>query len=208
MAKNSSPNPKKKSENYYNLNTEAIDRLVNAEKNASKGPALKDPAKTYRSSFLDRIPNTVKALFIKFWFNGAICFYIIWGLPLTDYVDLLVVLSIVIGMVTDILVNNILRFIETVPGENNKWMMFTKKKYWTFFANIFYAGIVFNSVVWFYNTINVIINSITGNADTIALGVEPILFGLFYMIFDILFIGIKNMLKSIINDAKDKVSKG
>ena len=85
MAKNSSPNPKKKSENYYNLNTEAIDRLVNAEKNASKGPALKDPAKAYRSSFLDRIPNTVKALFIKFWFNGAICFYIIWGLPLTDY---------------------------------------------------------------------------------------------------------------------------
>lgn len=208
MAKHSSPKNNKKTEDYYKINTDAVDRLVNAEKNASKSTTLKDPAKAYRSSFLDRIPNTVKALFIKFWFNGAICFYIIWGLSLTDYIDLLVVLSIVIGMVNDILVNNILRFIETVPGENNKWMMFTKKKYWTFFANIFYAGIVFSSVVWFYNSINILINSITGNPDAITLGVEPILFGAFYMLFDILFIGMKNMLKSIINDAKDKVDKG
>ena len=119
---------KKSSADYYRLKTDAVERLANADKK-TYDKTKKDPGAEYRSKgFLSKIPSWMKALFIKFWFNGAICFYIIWGLPLTDYIDLLVVLSIVIGMVTDILVNNILRFIETVPGENNKWMMFTKKK--------------------------------------------------------------------------------
>ena len=203
MAKN-----KKSNADYYKLNTEAVDRLVNAEKNASKEPPLKDPAKAYRSDFLDRIPSNVKALFIKFWFNGAVCYFILWGLGLylTDYLDTLVVLSVVLGIITDVLVNNVLRYIETLPGENSKWMMFSKKKFWTYFANIIYAFVVLYCVVWFYNALNGIINSFTGSSDAVPIGVEPILFGLFYMGFDLLFIGMKNMLKSIIKDAKNKVN--
>jgi hypothetical protein len=37
--------------------------------------------------------------------------------------------------------------------------------------------------------------------------VEPILFGILYLLFDLLFIGIKNVMKSIINDAKNRVNK-
>ncbi len=198
MAKNSKKSPRDtdKDKDYYKINTQAVDRLVNANNmDTSKNKKLKDPAKQYRTGFLDRIPAPVKALFIKFWFNGAVCYFIFWGLGtiVTNYLDMIFVLAVVLGMVTDILVNNALRFVETLPGENNKWMMFPQKKYWTFIANIFYAFIVLYCVIWLY--------------EVIKIGVEPILFGIFYMLFDLLFVGIKYLMKTIINDAKNKVNK-
>lgn len=208
MSKQNSPHNDKKSKDYYKLNTKAVDRLVNADKvDIPKDKILRDPAKQYRSDLLDRIPSPVKSLFIKWWFNAAACFFFIWALGLTDYLDILVITSITIGMTTDILVNNILRFIEIVPGENAKWMMFTKKKYWTFIANILYSFLIIYCVMWLYNGINILINSITGNVESVPFGVEPILFGIFYMLFDILFISMKNLMLSIINDAKNKINK-
>lgn len=195
-SKNNTPHDTEKDKDYYKLNTKAVDRLVNAEKkDYSKDKTLKDPAKQYRSGFLDRIPASVKALFIKFWFNGAVCYFIFWGLGLylNDFLDMIVVLSVVLGMVNDILTNNALRFVETLPRENDKWMMFPKKKYWTFVANIFYSFIILFCVIWLY--------------EIIKIGVEPILFGIFYVVFDLLFIGMKNLMKTIINDAKNKVNK-
>ena len=192
MAKNKNKSPKensKKDVNYYKLNTEAVDRLVNAEKIAAeKKTTLNDPAKQYRSGILDRIPAPVKACFVKFWFGGAVCYFIFCG------------------MVTDMLTNNALRFVETLPGENEKWMMFPKRKFWTFFANIFYAFIVLFCVVWLYEAINGIANTIKGTENLVYIGVEPILFGMFYLLFDIIFINLKNLLRSIFNDAK-KVNK-
>ena len=196
MAKNKKNTPPSSDKNYYKLNTEAVDRLVNADKkDYSKDKKLKDPAKQYRSGFLDRIPAPVKALFVKFWFNGAVCFFIFWGLSalIGNLLDTIFVLALVMGMVTDILVNNTLRFVETLPEENNKWMMFPQKKYWTFVANILYAFVVLFFVIWLYKILGI--------------NVEPILFGIFYMLFDLLFIGIKNLMKSIINDAINKVNK-
>lgn len=210
--------PKKKPEQkqdtdsreYYKLNTKAIDKLVNADKmEIPQDKKLKDPAKKYRSDFLDKIPAPVKALFIKFWFNGAVCYFILWGLGefLIDHLDTIVILSIVLGMVNDILVDNILRFIETVPTENAKFMMFPRKKFWTFFTNIIYAFLVLNCVIYFYEIINITLANILHGTDQVYLGVEPILFGLFYMGFDLLFVGMKNLLFKIIEDAKNKVNK-
>lgn len=199
--------PEKKSTmDYYSLKTDAVDRLVNAEKktyNKTKG----DPGKEYRSrGFLDKIPSWIKALFIKFWFNGAVCFFIFWGLGLyvTDMLDMIFVLAVVMGMVTDILVNNAFRFLATYEGQNDKWMMFPKKKYWTFFANILYAFPILVGVIWFYNILNVVLNNIKGTEGELFVGVEPILFGLSYMAIDILFITMKNTMIKIISDAKQK----
>ena len=203
--KNHTP-AKKSSEDYYKLKTDAVDRLVNAEKKTY--PKTKeDPGKQYRSKgFLDKIPSWVKALFMKFWFNGAVCFFIFWGLGLyvTNMLDMIVVLAIVMGMVTDILVNNAFRFLATYEGQNDKWMMFPKKKYWTFFANIFYAFIILVGVIWFYNILNVIWNNIQGTEAELYIAVEPLLFGLSYMAIDMVFITMKNTMKNIISDAKEK----
>ena len=197
---------KKSSADYYKLKTDAVERLVNADKKTydkTKG----DPGKQYRSrGFLDKIPSWIKALFIKFWFNGSVCFFIFWGLGMyvTDMLDMIFVLAIVMGMVTDILVNNAFRFLATYEGQNDKWMMFPKKKYWTFVANILYAFPVLVGVIWFYNIFNVVLNNIKGTEGEMFLGVEPIVFGLAYMAIDMLFITMKNTMIKIISDAKQK----
>ncbi len=203
--KNHTPE-KKSSDSYYSLKTDAIDRLVNAEKKTydkTKG----DPGKEYRSKgFLDKIPSWIKSLFIKFWFNGAVCFFIFWGLGLyvTSMLDMIFVLAVVMGMVTDILVNNAFRFLATYEGQNDKWMMFPKKKYWTFFANIFYAFIILVGVIWFYNILNVVLNNINGTTEELYVAVEPLLFGLSYMAIDMVFITMKNTMIKIVSDAKQK----
>jgi len=197
---------KKSSADYYKLKTDAVDRLVNAEKKTydkTKG----DPGKEYRSkSFLNKIPSWIKALFIKFWFNGAVCFFIFWGLGMyvTNMLDMIFVLAVVMGMVTDILVNNAFRFLAAYEGQNDKWMMFPKKKYWTFVANIIYAFPVLVGVIWFYNIFNVVLNNIKGTEGELILGVEPVVFGLAYMAIDMLFITMKNTMIKIISDAKQK----
>lgn len=195
----------KSAENYYELKKDAVERLANADRKIY--PKTKtDPGKAYRSNALDKVPNWIKALFLKFWFNGAVCFFIFWGLGLyvTNMLDMLVVIAVVLGMVTDILVNNAFRFLERYEGQNSKWMMFPKKRYWTFLANIIYAFPVLACVVWLYEIINTIGNNIKGTENEIILGVEPILFGLFYLFFDLCFIGVKNTLRKIVSDAKQK----
>lgn len=190
-----------------NKKDEAVERLLNADKKVyTEAEKKKDPGKQYRTGFIDKIPTWVLALFVKFWFAGAVCFFILWGLNIyvTDMLDMIIMLAVVMGMVTDILVNNVFRFFETYKGQNSKWMMFPQKKYWTFLANIPYAGLVLYCVVYTYQYINVIWNALAGTEDIIYLGVEPLMYGLFYMAFDMLFIGIKNTFIKILNDAKQK----
>lgn len=196
---------KSAAENYYDLKLDAVDRLANADKKTYE-EAKTDPGKQYRSSAIDKIPSWIKALFIKFWFNGAVCFFIFWGLGLyiTNMENMILVMAVVLGIVTDILVNNVFRFFEKYKGQNDKWMMFPQKKYWTFIVNIIYAFVILIFVIWFYNIVNVAMNSIKGTEGQIYLGVEPILFGLSYMGIDLIFIGIKNVFKSIISDARQK----
>lgn len=196
---------KDKAENYYELKTDAVNRLVNADKK-SYPKSKKDPGREYRSGALRNIPSWVKALFIKFWFNGAVCFFFFWGLGLyvSDIIDMIFVIGVAHGVITDILVNNAFRFFESYDGENSKWMMFPKKRFWTFFANIIYSGVVLWCVVWMYEVINAIGNNIRGTEGEIVLGVEPLLFGIFFLIIDMCFIGMKNLIISIITDAKQK----
>lgn len=182
-----------------NLNTDAVDRLVNADKKNYEKTKT-DPGKKYKSKgFIDKIPSPIKALFIKFWFNGAVCFFIFWGLGMLipSFWDMAFIMAVVLGMVNDLLVNNAFHFFAITPGSNNKWMMFPKRKFWTFFANIIYSFIVLACVIALYGVIN----------QVVTMGVEPILFGLLYMGVDMLFVGMKNLTLKIISDAKRNTRK-
>ncbi len=204
---NQAPSPEKKETgNPYNLKIDAVNRLAEADNMPlPKNHRLYDPGKKYRTGFLEKIPGPIKALFVKFWFNGAVCFFIFWGLGILipNMENMFLILGIVLGMVTDILVNNIFRFFAVVPGENDKWMMFPKKRYVNFFLNILYSFLVLGTVISVYEGINSMGNALNGTTDKIYLGVEPIMFGIFYMGIDMLLISIKNVFVRIIQDAKD-----
>ena len=207
MSDNNNKKNQNSTENYYDLKTDAVNRLVNADK--LPRPAVNtDPGKEFRSkNFLAKIPSWVKALFIKFWFNGAVCFFIFWGLGMLipNILDMLIVFGVVLGLVTDIFVNNIFRFIENYPGQNKKWMLIPKKANWTIFPNVVYSIVVLFCVFYLYNFINfVIIDQMGGD---VMFGVEPIAFGLLYLAVDMFFISIKNMIVSIVDDAMKQNKK-
>lgn len=194
---NNTQNQSNKSTAGYRAKSDAVERLINADKKVYPDTKV-DPGKKYRSQgLIDRIPSWIKALFIKFWFNGAVCFFIYWGLGMyvTSFWDMAFVLAVVLGMVNDLLVNNAFHFFAVTPGSNNKWMMFPKRKFWTFITNILYSFVVLACVIIIYGLINLVV----------FIGVEPILFGLLYMAVDMLFVGMKNLTIKIISDAKKKV---
>lgn len=190
---------------YYELKTDAVDRLINA-KNA---PAVSEKEiKQYKGGWKRTIPTWVKIIFVKFWFGGAICYFFIWGLQgiIADMLDFSVIISIGLGVCTDLMINNLLRYFEPEKGEYDKWMMVTVRKFWSIFLNIIYSGVIFFFIAQTYIVINTWIFGNNPDEAKGIIGVEPFMFGLLYMGYDMLFIFIKNMVKKAFRDAENKVS--
>lgn len=190
-------------ESYYDLKTDAVDRLVNAK---GAPPVSDKELEKYTSKRKLRIPQWIKVVLIKLWFAGAVCYFVMWGLGMMiTGLDLIAVLALALGVVTDLMTNNAVRHF--VPSEDGsaKWLMFPKKKFWTFFANIGYAIVLLFFVIQSYTIINTVLTGTTPDeATTIAVGVEPVLFGLLIMGFDVLFVTIKNNVVKAFKNAMDK----
>ena len=196
-----------KGEDLYRIKTEAVEDLVNANKENTPSYS-EEELKKYRSKSRLNINPVFKALFIKFWFSGVVCYFFIWGLGMyIPYnLDLYFVTAIGMGFVKDILENNLYRFVANPEGSNDRWMMFPKKSYMSLVFNVLYAILVTGCVYFTYQGINFVGTS--GNNDRVVFGVEPIFFGIFYMGFELLFLWMKHMAVRIIADAKKKVEGG
>ncbi len=192
MAKEKNKTVTQSEKDYYKLNTEAADRLAKAHKGQVR-KVSDEEINRYKSSKLGSLPTWVKALFIKFWFAGAACFFFYWGLSayIPNWLDQMLVLGVGTGIMTDILTNNVLRFFSGEEKEYYPYMMFPSGKYWTFIANIAYAFLLLTLTILVYRILKV--------------GVEPLLFGIIYTAFDMLFITLKH---KITNSLGRKVNEG
>lgn len=197
-------NEKPTAENYYDLKTDAVDRLVNAE----SAPEVSDAEiRKYKSKGKLKIPTWFKIVFVKFWFSGAICYFFLWGLgTYLSGLDLMFVLAVGLGMSMDLMVNNLLHYFEPEKGAYDRWMMVPFRKFWSIFLNVLYAGVLLYCIIWAYNVINTFLVGSAETAQRVAVPVEPILFGLLYMGFDMLFITVKNTILKVFRDANAKVS--
>lgn len=191
-----------KEASFYDLKLDAVDRLVNA-KNAP--PVSDKELEKYTGKRKRKFPQWLKVVLIKLWFAGAVCYFVMWGLgTMITGLDLIVVLALALGVVTDLMTNNALRHFVPFQGANDKWIMFPKKKFWTFFANIVYAVVLLFFVIQTYTVINTILTGTPPDeATSIAIGVEPILFGLLIMGYDVLFVTIKNNVAKAFKNAMD-----
>ena len=190
----------KSTADYYKLKTQAVDDLVNA--NAENSPPVSQrELRQYHAQKKLTLADWLKAVLLKIWFAGVVCYFILWGLGpyLLNQWDMLLVVGVALGVVTDLITNNVLRFIAKPAGANDRYMMFPKKSFWTLPLNLIYALVLLLLVVMTYNGINTLFSGPEGET---ALGVEPILFGVFTMGWDMLFIGCKHMAKNMISDAK------
>ena len=219
-------------ENYYDLRVDKVDELVAALKGTDSpeereqislkisdctgetGETKEEGKKTkrrekefdpYKVDKLSRIPAWLKAIFIKFWFAGAVCYFIMMGTGLKDF-DGIIVTGVVLGVVVDVLVNPLFGYMQSDKREYDKYIMlpFPFKKFWTFFVNIIYYMGVLLVVNYCYLGINTMCNAIAGTELTYYVGVEPLLFGVITTIVDMAFIGIKDLIVFLVRRAKRK----
>ena len=191
---------------YYELKTQAVEDLASANEENSP-PVSREEIRKYTSRGRLKLADWVKLLAIKWWFAAAVCFFFLWGLGtyVPSILDLLVITGIALGFVTDILTNNVLRFVAPTKGANDRWMMYPKKGYISLPLNLVHAGVVLFLVYTAYNALNALIISLGGLESTaVPLGVEPILFGLLYLGFDMLLITLKHVAQNMLKDAEKK----
>ena len=205
-------------ENYYDLKTDKIDELVailqgdtpegenptsdieeiTGEKIESNS-ARKRNFDPYRRDKLSAIPVWLKALLIKWWFAGAVCYFVNMGLGIyiPSALDLLILDGLLCGLIADVVVNPIFRMLESDKKEYNPYIMFPfpVKQFWTLFANMLYYTVVFAGVNLCYLGINELITFTA---------VEPLLFGVFAVAGDMVFIGIKDLIVFLVKRAKRK----
>ena len=192
-------------ESYYRLHTGAVEDLVTATKENTPRYSEAELNKYRSGKAKKRFPQWLKVLLIKTWFYGAVCFFVFWGLGLylADQLDLYFVAAVVLGMVTDLLINHFLRFTEQLPGGSQRWIMVTRRGAAGFFLNLLYGGVLLFLVITLYQAVNTFIFTLyDGSAEAPLLHVEPIFFGLACMGADTLCVTIRNTLKKIVADAK------
>ena len=204
-------------ENFYDLKTKEMDELVAAlkgETDESAEPisynikecigveAAKQGEETeykkstgkefnpYRLDRLSRIPTWIKAIVIKWWFAGLVCYLIVMGLGevIQNNENRMLLTGVVLGLVVDIFVNPALRYFQSSDNEYNSYMMFPFpfKKYWTLFTNMLYYMVVALLVNYCYMGLNMLIDVIRGTSGNIHVGVEPLLYGVFFIIVDMI----------------------
>ena len=192
---------------YYRLKTKAVEDLVTADE--SNSPVVSEAElNKYRGRLRKKLPQWLKVSLMKAWFYGSVCFFFLWGLGgyMADQLDLFFVTAIALGMVTDLLINSILRHFAETDGANDRWMMVPRRGVAGFFLNILYGFVVLGLTDVVYNALNIAILSVTHATDSVPLGVEPILFGLLCMGIDTGLIALKHLLGRIFSDAKAKAS--
>ena len=129
---------------------------------------------------------------------------------MSDVLDNLVFVGVLTGAVTDLLVNSAFLYFETEKKEFHRYMMLpvSSKKIWTLPVNIIYALVVTFGVFYIYVFINQTLVRLKGLPEgTISLGVEPLLYGLFFLAVDMSFIAIKNLIVSLVRRAKSKAEQ-
>ena len=193
-----------KDASYYKLHTGAVEDLVTATKENTPRYSEEELNKYRSGKKRWKFPQGLKASLIKFWFYGAVCYFVFWGLGLYLVgLDLYFVAGIVLGMVTDLLINHFLRFTEKLPGGSKQWIMVTRRGAVGFFMNLMYGFVLLFLTVTCYQMINTGIAYLYGGAENAPLlGVEPLLFGIFTTAADSLCVGCRNLLVKIVADAR------
>lgn len=189
---------------YYRLHTQAVEDLVTASRENTPHYSKEELDKYRSSSGRISLPEMLKVILIKVWFYGAVCYFAFLGLGMyvADQLDMFFIAAVLMGMVTDLLINRCLRFTERIPGSSGRYLMVTRRGATGFFLNLLYAFALLFLVVTMYGAVNALLLLLGGGEPAALLGVEPVLFGIFAAAADSALIACKCMLIRMVADAK------
>ncbi len=112
----------------------------------------KEIASYQKTSFFQKIPYWVKAIFLKYWFYGALFFFVAMGLSLKGE-NLAVAGGLVGGLVFDFMYGNLLLLMETEPDQHDNFIIYKSKKIYSVIFNILFELAVFFGTaylcIWF-----------------------------------------------------------
>ncbi len=199
---NSQPQPREPEEaleDYYELKTDAVEALVNADTDEVPQYSEEELEK-YTSRRPVRIPEALGVCLAKWWFAGAMYYFCGFGLSLSHWVDMILVYSIVLGMVNDLLTHTLIRFFDKQKGDSDRWFMVNKKGVAGLALNILYSFPVILAVWGLYEVVKLVAALLAGRQVTV--GAEPFSFGLFVLAVDLAFVGIKNLIVRLVKNSR------
>lgn len=164
----------------------------------------KDIDKYTKTSLLSKIPYGVKAIFIKYWFYGAVCFFVGMGLGNLGVQGFtyVAIAGLVAGALIDIACDNILLMMDSSKNESKDYMIFKNKSIWSMLINILYAILLYYLCGIFCSTMVSLYTD-----PTIWFLQEPLSQALVLIIFDGVFLAIKYLIKVIVRKNKEKKAK-
>ena len=163
------------------------------DKELNDGHIYNETPNIYKLSRFQRIPFWVKAVLVKYWSFGMIYYFIVAGLGLYlinfDPIFSFLIMGVTMGLVNDIIINNILSVMDDDREQSHWYWIFHSKKAYSLFINIFYG------ILWgvLSGILAAFLSSIIPN-NTIGLFQEPLSFALVGSLVEAVFISIKNIL--------------
>lgn len=160
----------------------------------NKGPKY-DP---YEIDKLSKIKPQYKIAFLKFWAAGAVYFFIAipLGPYLSDVLDLIVALGIVIGIAIEYVINNVIRWMNNDNQKTIKYCLFEKRSLLSLFFNVAYGIVMVFIIYYTYVGFGLLIDAFELDFFTdFDFGGEPVLFGLLFLLYDGILVFLKNKIK-------------
>lgn len=152
-----------------------------------------------QQGFIARLPYWVKAIFIKYWFYGAICFFSLMGSGLIGE-NAALFAGVLAGCLFDIVVYNILKMMDSDENESRHYIMYKSKKFYSLLINIVFQVLVFFLAMLFCSSIV----NLYDNPENNWFLQEPFSIGLVLFIIDGIFITIKGLIVLLIKRIKGK----
>ena len=197
--------PDKTAAEFYELKTDAVDRLVNANVTNTEDIPEKELKKYRRKSILN-LPEGLKYFLLKAWFAGVICWFFLIGLGSYGIasLDMIAIMGIVTGLIWDLPVNIYIR-LKAEAKDYGRWMMFPKTRVGAGICNVLYGLVLVALVAGTYAVINRLLYAVGSER---ALSVEPILYGLLTAGWDWICLRFKALGQNILSDAREKADSG
>lgn len=141
----------------------------------------------YKSGILGRVPNWAKIAFVKWWVAGAIYYFVGFNMPSISQtiIDIVFSMGLIAGVAGAFVLYPLIKYL-CIPEEDYvKFIVIRSNSPLRIIFHVMYNWVVFAMIAFSYVGINAVINAAMHyDKGTASFGAEPILFGLFYILFD------------------------
>ena len=188
--------PDKTAAEYYELKSDAVDELINANVTNTREISKKELNRYRRKSLLN-MPDGLKYFLLKWWFAGVVCWFFMIGLEsYIDSLDMILIMGIATGLLWDLPVNIFIRM-KAETKEYGRYMMFPKTGIIAGLLNVLYGIALIALTAMTYTALNSLLKDSGG-----MIGVGPVLFGIFTAGWDWILLQCKRLGGGMLADAK------